>query len=110
MNQENSPNGFTINRFDGNEPDKIEIKGSNFDNPDQYYPDYEKSKQANIVESTWEEDTKKSQKKLEDLKKQEESKGTIINQDDNVIDPNSFFNSSQNYVLFNLGDTLKERK
>ena len=114
---ENSPNGFTVHRYDNENVNEskndITIRGSSFDDPEKYYPDYEKyRKQGNVSESTWEEDTKKSQEKLEELKKTEEKSGTVINQDDNtvVMDPNAFFNNSQVYVLYNLGDAMKNRK
>ena len=47
----------------------------------------------------------------QELKKTEEKSGTVINQDDTVaMDPNAFFNNSQVYVLYNLGDAMKNRK
>ena len=111
----NSPNGFTVHRYNENEnvnESEIKVRGTTiFQNPEQYYPDYEKYKEQGMTKSQqWEEETKESQDKLNELKRTAEVSGTVINQNDgnDVVDPNAFFgNNSQVYVLFNLGDKLK---
>lgn len=109
MFEENSPNGFTVHRYDNENVNESEIKirGTIFQNPDQYYPDYEKYKEQGAQQ--WEQETKESQDKLNELKRTADVSGTVINQNDNdVMDPNAFFgNNSQIYVLYNLGENLK---
>jgi hypothetical protein len=110
----NSPNGFMVRRYNETEKEpEIEIKGTTiFQDPDQYYPDYEMYQQEKLSEQQWQQETKESQEKLNELRKNVEEKSTVINQNDNEveIDPNAFFNNnSQVYVLYNLGDKLKDK-
>ena len=107
----NSPNGFTVHKYNENENvnESVKIRGTTmFQNKDDYYPDYEKY--SNQGKQTWEKDTKESQDKLNEMKRTAEVSGTVINVDNNdVVDPNAFFNNnSQVYLFYNLGEKVKD--
>ena len=111
MFDENSPNGFIVHRENVNESEnknEIKVRGTTmFQNKEDYYPDYEKySNQGN-----WNQETKESQVKLNEVKRNAEAFGTVINlnEDEDVVDPNTFFNNtSQVYLLYNLGEEFKK--
>lgn len=126
MFEENySPNGFNVHKYDTenenvNEFD-VTIRGnSTFKNKDDYYPDfYERQRydekmrlQQNIkinhVETQWDIDTRESQNKLNEIKNN--TPVEIINKsEETVMNPNDFFNNtSQVYLLYNIGENLKK--
>ena len=116
MFEKYSPNGFNVHRYENenenvNEFDLTIHGNAMFQNKNDDYPDYnEKDRyerrsgqnvQINHVDV-------ESQKKLNELKNN--NPGVVINKkDDDVMDPNSFFNNtSQVYLLYNLGENLKK--
>jgi len=93
-----SPNGFTIHRIDDNviEENKIEIFGADFQDENEYYPDFNNTKID-----------KEIQDKLNILKEKNESEATLIKSDDIVMDVDNFFNNiSQIYLLYNICEKI----
>lgn len=104
-----SPNGFNVHHENVNESEtenEINVRGSTmFKNKDDYYPDYDEYNQQGSETS----ELIKAQEKLKEEKKTADSFGTVINtSNEDVIDPNTFFNNtSQVYLLYNLGEKFK---
>lgn len=104
----NSPNGFKVHRENVNESEtenEINVHGSTmFKNKNDYYPDYDEyNQQGNVTPELI-----KAQEKLKEEKRTADSFGTVINTTEDTIDPNSFFNNtSQVYLLYNLGEKFK---
>jgi hypothetical protein len=108
----NSTNRFNVHRENVNESENenynINVRGTTmFQNKDDYYPDYEKySQQGDGTPADW---NKQAQEKLAQEKRTADAFGTVINvKDDDVVDPDSFFNNnSQVYLFYNLGEKFK---
>jgi len=108
-----SPNGFSVHRApyeNVNESDyekgvDVKIRGSIFQNKEDYYPDYYERQRLQqeiqispVVKPT-------PPQKLNEMNDNPE---VIINKEDEVMDPNTFFNdSSQIYLLYDIGDKMK---
>jgi hypothetical protein len=104
----NSPNGFNVHNVvnESENENEINVYGSTmFQNKDDYYPDYEKYSEQGIISP----ELKLAQEKLNVAKKENDSLGTVINtSNDDVVDPNTFFNNtSQVYLLYNLKDNIR---
>ncbi len=97
-NDNYSPNGFNIHRVDENinEENKIEIIGADFQDKNEYYPDFNNSKID-----------KKIQEKLNNMKEKNESSAVLINSSEEVMNVDNFFNNtSQIYLLYNLSEKI----
>jgi len=107
-----SPNGFSVRRApyeNVNESDyengkDVKIKGSIFQNKEDYYPDYQERQRL-------QQDVQISPigKTTPPINVNNNVNEVINTNDEEVMDPNAFFNnSSQVYLLFDIGDKMKQ--
>ena len=106
-----SPNGFNVHRYDNenenvNEFDVTISGNAMFKNKNDAYPDYSEKDRYERQRSSGQNVQINHIDKLNEIN----NPGVIINKNnEDVMDPNTFFNNtSQVYLLYNLGENLKK--